>query len=83
MTPTQDQIDRAHEWVVERYPDATHAEYETHLADALRDIVELDRAADAAAAGIEPAGVIFTNEPPIGEPEALRRKVYAKKGAKP
>jgi len=61
---------------VESYPDATHAEYETHLADALRDIVELDRAADAADAGIEPAGVIFTNEPPIGEPEAVRRKVY-------
>ena len=51
MTPTQDQIDRAHEWVVERYPDATNAEHETHLADALRDIVAIDRAADAADAG--------------------------------
>ena len=80
MTPTQDQIDRAHEWTAERYPDATEAEHEAHLARALADVVALDRAADV---GFEPAGVTFTNEPPIGEPEWLRRKVYARKGAKP
>ena len=83
---------------VESYPDATNAEHETHLADALADIVELDRAADREVAkiegsrvyvdgvyagelvGFEPAGVVYTNEPPIGEPEAARRKVYVKKG---
>jgi len=59
VTPTQDQFDRAHEWAAERYPDATNAEHETHLADALADIVELDRAADAADAGFDPAGVTF------------------------
>ena len=57
MTPTQDQIDRAHEWVVERHPDATNAEHETHLADALADIVELDRAADAADRAISPGSL--------------------------
>lgn len=46
MKATQDQMDRANEWTAEHYPEAEGAEYETHLADALADIIAVDVEAD-------------------------------------
>ncbi len=44
---TQDQIDRAHEWTMERYPRLDGAEYDKRFAIALAEIVRIDRDVDA------------------------------------
>jgi hypothetical protein len=43
---TEEQIDRAHESVVENHPNAEHEVYEAYFAEALADIMAIDAAAD-------------------------------------
>ncbi len=43
---TEEQIDRAGEWVGEHYPNAEHKVYEARFAAALADIMSIDAAAD-------------------------------------
>jgi hypothetical protein len=45
---TEEQIDRAAEYVADRYPNAEHEEYEDRFARALTDIMAIDAAADLA-----------------------------------
>lgn len=47
--PTQDQIDRACEWIAEHCPDLkTIAEHEAKMTEVLADLAAIDAAADAA-----------------------------------
>lgn len=48
MKTTQDQIERAHEWTSEHYPDLEGTAYETKVREVLADIVAIDAAADRA-----------------------------------
>ncbi len=43
---TEEQIDRASEWIGEHYPNAEHEVYEARFAEALAEIMALDAAAD-------------------------------------
>lgn len=45
---TQDQIDRAHEWIGVNHPEVDGDAYEQLFAESLAEIVDLDAAADAA-----------------------------------
>ena len=48
--PTQDQLDRAHEWIGERYPHLEGAAYDVKLEEVLFHLGEIDEAVDEAEA---------------------------------